>query len=67
VESAVEIAKSEFVFVRPARAARLLDMSRSKIYEMIQRKELPAVRLGGCLRVPFSAIEQLVALASTED
>ena len=41
--------KSEFVFVKPVRAAKLLDMSKSKIYEMIQRKELPAVRLGGCL------------------
>ncbi len=48
--------KSEFVFVKPVRAAKLLDMSKSKIYEMIQRKELPAVRLGGCLRIPVAAL-----------
>ncbi len=59
--------KSEFVFVKPVRAAKLLDMSKSKIYEMIQRKELPAVRLGGCLRIPVAALEELVARARSEE
>ncbi len=59
--------KSEFVFVKPVRAAKLLDMSKSKIYEMIQRRELPAVRLGGCLRIPMSALDELVAKANGED
>jgi excisionase family DNA binding protein len=63
----VESTKSEFVFVKPVRAAKLLDMSKSKIYEMIQRKELPAVRLGGCLRVPIAAIEELVARARSDE
>ena len=54
---------SEFVFVKPVRAAKLLDISRSKIYEMIQRNEIPAVRLGGCLRIPVSALDDLVAKA----
>ena len=56
--------KSEFVFVKPVRAAKLLDMSKSKIYEMIQRNEIPFVRLGGCLRIPMSALDDLVAKAS---
>lgn len=60
----MEISKSEFVFVNPVRAAKLLDMSKSKIYEMIQRNEIPDVRLGGCLRIPVSAIDELVAKAS---
>jgi excisionase family DNA binding protein len=64
VEDAVETSKSEFVFVKPVRAARLLDMSKSKIYEMIQRNEIPYVRLGGCLRIPVSALDELVAKAS---
>lgn len=59
--------KTEFVFVKPVRAAKLLDMSKSKIYEMIQRKELPAVRLGGCLRIPVAALEELVARARSEE
>jgi len=65
-EDAVDSIKSEFVFVKPVRAAKLLDMSKSKIYEMIQRKEIPAVRLGGCLRIPMSALDDLVAKARSE-
>jgi len=63
----VDSLKTEFVFVKPVRAAKLLDMSKSKIYEMIQRKELPAVRLGGCLRIPVAALEELVARARSEE
>ena len=64
VEDAVDSIKSEFVFVKPVRAAKLLDMSKSKIYEMIQRNEIPFVRLGGCLRIPMSALDDLVAKAT---
>jgi excisionase family DNA binding protein len=66
VEDAVDSIKSEFVFVKPVRAAKLLDMSKSKIYEMIQRNEIPYVRLGGCLRIPMSALDDLVAKARGE-
>lgn len=59
--------KIEFLFLKPIRAAKLLDMSKSKIYEMIQRKEIPAVRLGGCLRIPVSALDELVARAKGEE
>ncbi len=59
--------KEQFVFVKPARAAKLLDMSKSKIYEMIQRKQIPSVRLGGCLRIPVSALDDLVARARGEE
>ncbi len=63
-EEAVDNVKNEFVFVKPVRAAKLLDMSKSKIYEMIQRNEIPSVRLGGCLRIPMSALDDLVAKAN---
>ena len=66
MEVGVETPKSEFVFVKPVRAAKLLDMSKSKIYEMIQRGEIPCVRLGGCLRIPVSALDDLVAKAMGE-
>jgi len=62
----VDNLKNEFVFVKPVRAAKLLDMSKSKVYEMIQRKELAAVRLGGCLRIPVAALEALVAQAERD-
>ena len=58
--------KNEFMFVKPVRAAKLLDMSKSKLYEMIQRNEIPAVRLGGCLRIPVSALDDLAAKARGE-
>ena len=58
--------KREFVLIKPVRAAKLLDMSKSKIYEMIQRNEIPAVRLGGCLRIPMSALDELVSKARGE-
>jgi excisionase family DNA binding protein len=67
VEDAVDSIKNEFVFVKPVRAAKLLDMSKSKIYEMIQRNEIPSVRLGGCLRIPMSALDDLVARARGEE
>jgi len=38
-------------------------MSKSKIYEMIQRNEIPYVTLGGCLRIPMPALDDLVAKA----
>jgi len=59
--------KEQFVFVKPVRAAKLLDMSKSKIYEMIQRKQIPSVRLGGCLRIPVAALDELVAKARGGD
>lgn len=63
----VENIKGEFVFVKPSRVAKLCDMSRSKIYEMIKRNEIPAIRLGGCLRIPVSALDDLVMKAKGED
>jgi excisionase family DNA binding protein len=65
-EDAVDNVKDEFIFLKPVRAAKLLDMSKSKVYQMIQRREIPAVRLGGCLRIPVSALDDLVAKARAE-
>jgi excisionase family DNA binding protein len=47
--------------VKPARAAQLLDMSKSKIYDAIHRGDVPAIRISGQLRVPVAAIERLIA------
>ena len=48
------------VFVRPAEAAKLLSISRSRIYELLNAGALPAVRLGGTAwRIPRAAIEKL--------
>ena len=57
------------IFVRPIEAAALLSVSKSKLYEMLARGEIPSTRIGGMLRVPRAAIEQLAkeALGSNVD
>lgn len=41
---------------RPAEAAESIGISRSKAYELIASGELPAIRIGGVLRVPVDAL-----------
>ena len=40
--------------------ARLLGISRTKTFQMMARAELPAVRIGRCVRVPREALHQWV-------
>jgi excisionase family DNA binding protein len=47
------------LYLRPSKAARLLDIGRSKMYELIQTEEVRAIVVGGCLRVPMSEITAL--------
>jgi excisionase family DNA binding protein len=49
------------ILVRPAKAAQLLDMSKSKVYDAIHRREIPSILIAGQIRVPLAAIEQLIA------
>jgi excisionase family DNA binding protein len=44
-------------------AAALLGISRGLAYELVNRGELPALRLGRRIVVPTSALEELVASA----
>ena len=46
---------------RPSEAAEALSTSRSKVYVMLQRGELPKVYVGACLRVPRAALEEWIA------
>jgi excisionase family DNA binding protein len=50
--------------VRVAEAARLLDIGRSKCYDLIRRGELPAIRVGKTVRVPLDALRQWIARQS---
>ncbi len=43
-------------------AARLLKLSRSKVYGMLQRGELPCVKIGRSVRVPEDALSTWLAL-----
>jgi excisionase family DNA binding protein len=40
--------------------ARLADLSPNAVYQMIARGELPAIRLGGAIRLPRDKIDRLL-------
>jgi excisionase family DNA binding protein len=52
--------QSEPLLVRVEEAARLLSLSRSTIYEMMDRGELPSVRCGAARRIPMAALRAWV-------
>jgi len=50
----------EPLLVRVEEAARILSLSRSTIYEMLDRSELPSVRCGTARRIPLAALRAWV-------
>jgi putative molybdopterin biosynthesis protein len=40
--------------------ARLLQVSKNSVYELCKRGQLRHVRLGGAIRIPRSAVEELL-------
>lgn len=53
--------QQEQILLRPIEAARALDCSRTRVYELVHAGALPHVLLGGTsLRIPRAAIEKLV-------
>jgi excisionase family DNA binding protein len=59
--------KIERLLLRPAEAAEILGVSRSKLYELIAQGKIPSVRLdeGRLIRVPVAALKALVESAGT--
>jgi excisionase family DNA binding protein len=59
--------KLERLLLRPAEAAEILGVSRSKLYELIAQGKIPSVRLdeGRLIRVPVAALKALVEGAAT--
>jgi excisionase family DNA binding protein len=47
------------ILLRVSEAARLLSISRSTMYQLTASGKVPVVRLGGTVRVPRRALEQL--------
>jgi excisionase family DNA binding protein len=52
----------EPLLVRVEDAARILSLSRSTIYEMMDSGELPSVRRGAARRIPMAALRAWVEL-----
>jgi excisionase family DNA binding protein len=48
-------------FLRPSKAAKLLDCGRSKIYDLIHRGEIKVVKIGGMLRIDTRELERLAS------
>lgn len=53
--------ETESEFLRPAEVAPLLGISRGRIYQLIAAGEVPAVKIGGAIRIPRQAWEQWLA------
>lgn len=51
----------EPLFVKPADAARLLQISRAKTYQLISQGAIPSRRIGGSIRVPLAALREMAA------
>ena len=49
------------LLVRPEHAARLCDVSRSKLYQMLADGTLPYVRFGKSMRIPLDALKEWIA------
>lgn len=54
-------ASIEPLLVRVEEAARLLSLSRSTLYEMMDAGELPSVRRGTARRIPVAALREWIA------
>lgn len=48
-------------FLSVTAAARVLGMSRRCAYEMVRARRLPAVRVGGRIKVPAAALDRWIA------
>jgi excisionase family DNA binding protein len=55
----------EPLLVRVEEAARILSLSRSTIYEMMDAGELPSVRRGAARRIPVASLREWVAQQTT--
>lgn len=48
---------SDVLALKPEQAAQLLQISRSRIYELIREDRVPYIRVGGSIRIPRRALE----------
>jgi excisionase family DNA binding protein len=52
--------RGDVLAVSVAETARLLGLSREAAYQAVRRGQLPAVRIGRRILVPWAALEQLL-------
>ncbi len=60
------MSNSNPLLLRITEAATRLGLSRSMVYELAQRGELPVVRIGRTMRVPSTALDEWVERLARE-
>jgi excisionase family DNA binding protein len=50
----------ERVLLKPAEAAEMLGLGRSKTYQMMKAGEIPCVRIGKSVRVPVAGLREWI-------
>jgi excisionase family DNA binding protein len=50
----------ERLLLSPEEAAEVLGVGRSRIYDLMRKRELVSVRIGKCRRVPVAALKEYV-------
>jgi len=50
----------EKILLKPCEVAQLLGIGRSLVYELINQKIIPSVRLGRCIRVPSESLKKWI-------
>jgi excisionase family DNA binding protein len=53
------------VLLKPEEVGRILDLSRSKTYQLLASGELPSIRAGRSIRVPRAALERWIEANTT--
>lgn len=53
----MKIDKPEPLLLKPAEAADLLGIGRSKTYALVASGEIPSIRIGASIRIPVAALK----------
>jgi excisionase family DNA binding protein len=49
------------ILLTPEEAAQVLNVSRTKVFELLRSAELASVKIGGLRRIPADAVAEFVA------
>jgi excisionase family DNA binding protein len=48
------------MLLKPSDAAAAISVSRSRLYELIHRREIPHIRVGTSIRIPVDALQRWI-------
>lgn len=66
VHMEVDMADESPAMLRPGEVARVLGLSRVRIYALIRKGAIPAARVGGAVRIPRDAWNRWLAAKADE-